>query len=84
MSEQHDNIVDLDEMPFEGNPDKVLDAAVKEGEEGAEAEPEAVEDEDADAKEKDSDETEDEEIAVPKRDLKGKYHSKASRNLNFS
>ena len=71
-------------MPFEGNPDKVLDAAVKEGEEGAEAEPEAVEDEDADAKEKDSDETEDEEIAVPKRDLKGKYHSKASRNLNFS
>lgn len=70
MSEQHDNIVDLDEMPFEGNPDKVLDAAVKEGEEGAEAEPEAVEDEDADAKEKDSDETEDEEIAVPKRDLK--------------
>lgn len=71
MSEQHDGIVDLDEMPFEGNPDKVLDAAIKEGEEGAEAEAEAApEDEEGEGKEKDSDETEDEEISVPKRDLK--------------
>jgi len=71
LSEQHDGIVDLDEMPFEGNPDKVLDAANKEGEEGAEAEAEAApEDEEGEGKEKDSDETEDEEISVPKRDLK--------------
>jgi len=84
LSEQHDGIVDLDEMPFEGNPDKVLDAANKEGEEGAEAEAEAApEDEEGEGKEKDSDETEDEEISVPKRDLKGKYHSKPLPNLNF-
>lgn len=70
LSEQHDGIVDLDEMPFEGNPDKVLDAAVKENEEG-EAEPEAAEaGEEDEEKQQDSDATEEEEIAVPKRDLK--------------
>jgi hypothetical protein len=56
-------------MPFEGNPDKVLDAAVKDEEEGAAAE-EAVDEEENEGKEKDSDDTEDEEIAVPKRYLK--------------
>ena len=73
-------------MPFEGNPDKVLDAAIKEGEEGAEAEAEAApEDEEGEGKEKDSDETEDEEISVPKRDLKGKFNQEIClrRNLNF-
>jgi len=70
LSEQHDGIVDLDEMPFEGNPDKVLDAAVKENEEG-EAEPEAAEaGEEDEEKQQDSDATEEEEISVPKRDLK--------------
>lgn len=57
-------------MPFEGNPDKVLDAANKENEDGEAEQPPPEDGEDEEEKAQDSDATEEEEIAVPKRDLK--------------
>jgi len=74
LSEQHDAVIDGDELPFTGDPGKMVDAANK-GEEGEEEAAAAgggdqeEEGEEGEGKALNSDETEEEEITVPKRDL---------------